>query len=114
MKIAAAAESVTGEPQAAATPETIRKAVALGAPMSPPNGRRDEVGFLHTDHAGAGAALMTDAVNGAEMVLHDCQRPYFAVQHPASAGRRQAYCCMVNMYLICMCGCAASAPPEGP
>lgn len=82
MKIAAAAESVTDEPQAAATPETIRKTVALGAPMSPTNGRRDEVGFLHTDHAGAGAAVTTDAVNGAEMVLHDCQRPYSRCNTP--------------------------------
>ena len=34
MKIAVAAESDAGEPQAAATPDTIRKMVALGADVA--------------------------------------------------------------------------------
>jgi len=80
MKIAAAAESVTDEPQAAATPETIRKTVAMGAPMLPPKGAGTKSGFSIPTMPAAGAAVTTDAANGAEMVLHDC--PYSRCHTP--------------------------------
>jgi H+-translocating NAD(P) transhydrogenase subunit alpha len=66
MKIAVAAESDAGEPQAAPTPDTIRK--EDGRPWRRcrrRTGRRDEVGI----YAAAGATVTADAVNGAEIVL---------------------------------------------
>jgi NAD(P) transhydrogenase subunit alpha len=45
MKIAVAAESDAGEPQAAATPDTIRKMVALGADVAIEPGAGTKSGF---------------------------------------------------------------------
>ena len=45
LKIAVAAESDAGEPQAAATPETIRKMVALGADVAVEPGAGTKSGF---------------------------------------------------------------------
>jgi Alanine dehydrogenase/PNT, N-terminal domain len=45
MKIAVAAESDAGEPQAAATPDTIRKMVALGADVAVEPGAGTKSGF---------------------------------------------------------------------
>jgi H+-translocating NAD(P) transhydrogenase subunit alpha len=69
MKIAVAAEVDADEPRVAATPETIKKMLALGAEVAVEPGAGIKSGILDADYTAAGATMAKDAVNGADIVL---------------------------------------------
>ncbi len=74
MKVAVVAEGDRGEPRVAATPETVKKMIGLGAEVAVEPGAGVKSGILDADYAGAGATVTKDAVNGADIVL-EVQRP---------------------------------------
>jgi Alanine dehydrogenase len=65
MKVAVAAEVEAGEPRVAATPETIKKIIALGAEVAVEPGAGIKSGILDADYSAAGAKISPDALNGA-------------------------------------------------
>ena len=69
MKVAVVAESDPGEPRVAATPETVKKMIALGAEVAVEPGAGNKSGILDSDYAAAGASVNADALNGADIVL---------------------------------------------
>ena len=69
MKVAVTAETDGGESRVAATPETVKKIIALGADVAVEPGAGQKSGILDADYAAAGAAVAADAVNGADIVL---------------------------------------------
>jgi proton-translocating NAD(P)+ transhydrogenase subunit alpha len=69
MKIAIAAEIDQGEPRVAATPETIKKFIALGADVAVEPGAGVKSGIPDSDYAAAGATVAADATQGADVVL---------------------------------------------
>jgi NAD(P) transhydrogenase subunit alpha len=69
MKVAVVAESDPGEPRVAATPETVKKMIALGAEVAVEPGAGNKSGILDSDYAAAGASVSADALNGADIVL---------------------------------------------
>jgi H+-translocating NAD(P) transhydrogenase subunit alpha len=77
MKVAVAAESDADEPRVAATPETVKKMIGLGAEVAVEPGAGIRSGILDADYAAAGAAVSQDAVTGADIVLR-VRRPQAA------------------------------------
>ena len=69
MKIAVAAEADQSEPRVAATPETVKKMIGLGAEVAVQPGAGVKSGILDADYAAAGATVSADAVSGADVVL---------------------------------------------
>ena len=69
MKVAVVAESGAGEPRVAATPETVKKMIALGAEVAVEPGAGIKSGILDADYAAAGAAISADALSNADVVL---------------------------------------------
>jgi NAD(P) transhydrogenase subunit alpha len=69
MKVAVIAETEAGEPRVAATPETVKKMAALGATVAVQAGAGVKSGILDTDYTAAGAAVVADPVNDADVVL---------------------------------------------
>ncbi len=69
MKVAVAAEVEAGEPRVAATPETIKKIIALGADVAVEPGAGIKSGIPDAEYSAAGAAVTADAVGGADIVL---------------------------------------------
>jgi H+-translocating NAD(P) transhydrogenase subunit alpha len=70
MLIAAPAETDQAETRVAASPETVKKFVALGAEVAVQHGAGDKAGFLDADYESAGARLVSaDEAFGADMVL---------------------------------------------
>ena len=69
MKIAVAAETDAGEPRVAATPETVKKMMGLGAEVAVEPGAGIKSGILDADFAAAGASVARDALSGADIVL---------------------------------------------
>jgi NAD(P) transhydrogenase subunit alpha len=69
MKVAVAAETDAGEPRVAATPETVKKMIGLGADVAVEPGAGMKSGILDADYAAAGAAVARDALSGADVVL---------------------------------------------
>jgi NAD(P) transhydrogenase subunit alpha len=69
MKIAIAAEIDPGEPRVAATPETVKKMIGLGAEVAVEPGAGIKSGILDADYAAAGATVGKEAVAGADVVL---------------------------------------------
>jgi H+-translocating NAD(P) transhydrogenase subunit alpha len=69
MKIAVAAETDAGEPRVAATPETVKKMIGLGADVAVEPGAGIKSGILDADYAAAGAAVARDALSNADIVL---------------------------------------------
>jgi NAD(P) transhydrogenase subunit alpha len=69
MKIAVVAEADQGEPRVAATPETVKKMVGLGAEVAVQPGAGIKSGILDTDYQAAAATVSADAVKGADVVL---------------------------------------------
>ena len=69
MKVAVAAEVEAGEPRVAATPETIKKIIALGADVAVEPGAGVKSGILDADYLAASATVAADALNGADVVL---------------------------------------------
>jgi NAD(P) transhydrogenase subunit alpha len=77
MKIAVAAEADPSEPRVAATPETVKKMIGLGAEVAVAPGAGVKSGILDADYTAAGATVSADAVRGADIVLQ--------VRRPAAA-----------------------------
>jgi NAD(P) transhydrogenase subunit alpha len=69
MKVAVIAESDADEPRVAATPETVKKMVALGATVAVQEGAGVKSGVLDADYGAAGAAVAADPLNDADIVL---------------------------------------------
>ena len=69
MKVAIAAEVDANEPRVAATPETVKKMLGLGAEVAVEPGAGLKSGILDADFSAAGATVTKDAVNGADIVL---------------------------------------------
>jgi NAD(P) transhydrogenase subunit alpha len=69
MKIAVAAETDAGEPRVAATPETVKKMLGLGAEVAVEPRAGIKSGILDQDFSAAGASVTADAVSGADIIL---------------------------------------------
>jgi len=69
MKVAVIAESDADEPRVAATAETVKKMVALGATVAVQTGAGVKSGILDADYTAAGAAVTTDPLTDADIVL---------------------------------------------
>jgi NAD(P) transhydrogenase subunit alpha len=69
MKIAVGAESDPSEPRVAATPETVKKMIGLGAEVAIEPGAGVKSGILDTDYTAAGATVAKGAASGADIVL---------------------------------------------
>jgi NAD(P) transhydrogenase subunit alpha len=69
MKIAVAAELDAGEPRVAATPETVKRMIGLGAEVAVEPGAGVKSGILDADYAAAGATVSRDALQDADVVL---------------------------------------------
>jgi NAD(P) transhydrogenase subunit alpha len=69
MKIAIVAEVDPTEPRVAATPDTVKKILALGAEVAVEPGAGLKSGVLDADYAAAGATVAADAARGADVVL---------------------------------------------
>jgi H+-translocating NAD(P) transhydrogenase subunit alpha len=69
MKVAVVAESDPGEPRVAATPETVKKMIALGAEVAVEPGAGKKSGILDSDYTAACASVSAEALNGADIVL---------------------------------------------
>jgi H+-translocating NAD(P) transhydrogenase subunit alpha len=69
MKVAVAAEIDAGEPRVAATPETVKKMLGLGAEVAVEPGAGVKSGILDGDFSAAGASVTKDALSGADIVL---------------------------------------------
>src|SRR3982074_1295584 len=77
MKIAVGAEADPSEPRVAATPETVKKMIGLGAEVAVQPGAGIKSGILDADYTAAGAAVPAGARNGADIVRQ--------VRRPAAA-----------------------------
>jgi NAD(P) transhydrogenase subunit alpha len=77
MKIAVAAEADQSEPRVAATPESVKKMIGLGAEVAVQPGAGVKSGILDADYTAAGATVSADALKGADVVL--------MVRRPAAA-----------------------------
>ena len=69
MKVAVIAESDAGEPRVAATPETVKKMIGLGARVAVEPGAGVKSCIRDADYAAVGAALSVDAASDAYIVL---------------------------------------------
>ncbi len=62
-------ETASGETRVAASPETVKKFIALGAEVAVQPGAGNSASIADADYAAAGAKVAKDAVKGAEIVL---------------------------------------------
>ena len=69
MKIAVAAETDPAEPRVAATPDTVKKVISLGAEVTVEPGAGKASGFLDADYSAAGAKVTKNAAKQADIVL---------------------------------------------
>ena len=69
MKVAVTTEIDPGEPRVAATPETVKKLIGLGAEVAVEPNAGVKSGILDADYANAGAKVASDAASGADIVL---------------------------------------------
>jgi NAD(P) transhydrogenase subunit alpha len=69
MKVAVLAETNADEPRVAATPETVKKMIGLGAEVAIEPGAGVKSGILDSDYTTAGARVTADAPDGADVVL---------------------------------------------
>ncbi|MFY9895738.1 MAG: Re/Si-specific NAD(P)(+) transhydrogenase subunit alpha [Xanthobacteraceae bacterium] len=69
MKVAVTTEIDPGEPRVAATPETVKKLIGLGAEVAVEPGAGVRSGILDADYAAAGATVTGDAAKNADIVL---------------------------------------------
>jgi NAD(P) transhydrogenase subunit alpha len=71
MKIAIPAETDPGEPRVAATPDTVKRMVGMGAEVAVEKGAGEKAGILDKDFQDAGAKIASgkDAIGGADIVL---------------------------------------------
>ncbi|MBC2650726.1 NAD(P) transhydrogenase subunit alpha [Novosphingobium flavum] len=78
MKLAVVREQAPGETRVAATPETVKKFIALGATVAVEPGAGSHASIAGADYVAVGATVAADAVAGANIVL--------GVQGPDPAG----------------------------
>ncbi|MBC2668684.1 NAD(P) transhydrogenase subunit alpha [Novosphingobium piscinae] len=69
MKLAVVRERAPGETRVAATPETVKKFIALGASVAVEPGAGAAASIADADYAAAGAELAASAVAGANIIL---------------------------------------------
>src|SRR5436189_5805956 len=69
MRIAIPAEIDAGEPRVAATPETVKKLIGLGASVVVAPGAGAGSGIPDAEYEAAGATVGADAVQDADIVL---------------------------------------------
>lgn len=69
MRIAVLKETAAGETRVAASPETVKKFIALGASVAVQSGAGEAASIADADYAAAGADVAKDAVKGADIVL---------------------------------------------
>ncbi len=69
MRIAVLKETASGETRVAASPETVKKFIALGASVAVEPGAGASAAVSDTEFAAAGAEITKDAVKGADIVL---------------------------------------------
>ena len=69
MKVAVIAETDADEPRVAATPETVKKMVALGATVAVQAGAGVKSDILDEDYTAAGATIGAVPLNDADIVL---------------------------------------------
>jgi len=69
MKVAVLAETDADEPRVAATPETVKRMIGLGAEVAVEPGAGVKSGILDADYGAAGAAVAPEAAAGADIVL---------------------------------------------
>ena len=69
MRIAVARESDAAEPRVAATPDTIKKLIALGAEVAVERGAGLRAGVTDADYEAAGAKVGENSTAGADIVL---------------------------------------------
>ncbi len=69
MRIAVLKETAKGETRVAATPETVKKFIALGASVAVEPGAGVSASISDADYAAAGAELVKGAAKGADIVL---------------------------------------------
>jgi NAD(P) transhydrogenase subunit alpha len=71
MKIAIPAETDPGEPRVAATPDTVKRMIGMGAEVAVEKGAGEKAGILDKDFQGAGAKVASgkDTVADADIVL---------------------------------------------
>lgn len=68
MKVAVIAET-GAEPRVAATPDTVKRMIGLGAEVFVEPGAGEKSGILDSEYAAAGANVAADALSGADIVL---------------------------------------------
>ncbi len=88
MRIAVPAETDPTEPRVAATPETVKKFVGLGAEVGVESGAGIKSAILDADYTAAGAAIARDAaaaIAGADIILR-VRRPSAAELEGAKKG----------------------------
>jgi NAD(P) transhydrogenase subunit alpha len=69
LRIAVLKERAKGETRVAATPETVKKFIALGASVAVEEGAGESASIADADYAAAGAQVVADAANGADILL---------------------------------------------
>ncbi|HZR59554.1 MAG TPA: Re/Si-specific NAD(P)(+) transhydrogenase subunit alpha [Xanthobacteraceae bacterium] len=69
MRIAVARETDAAEPRVAATPETVKKMIGLGAEVAVVPGAGVKSGIRNADYTDAGAEVTAQALDGADIVL---------------------------------------------
>jgi len=69
MKVAVIKETDPGEPRVAATPDTVKKLIGLGAAVAVEPGAGIASGTNDADYAAVGATVAADAASGADIVL---------------------------------------------
>ena len=69
MRIAVLKETASGETRVAASPETVKKFIALGASVAVEPGAGASAAVSDEDFAAAGAQISKDAVKGADIIL---------------------------------------------
>ncbi len=87
MRIAVAREADPAEDRVAATPETVKKMLGLGADVAVEPGAGIKSGIPDADFTAAGATVTPDAVKGADVVFF--KRPS-ASTRPSSPPTRRA------------------------
>jgi H+-translocating NAD(P) transhydrogenase subunit alpha len=88
MRIAVIDEQPAGEPRVAASPETVKKFIGLGATVAVESGAGSGAGILDSEFASAGADVVSDAkeaLKGADIVLK-VRRPAVGELEHAKAG----------------------------
>lgn len=69
LRIAVLKERASGETRVSATPETVKKFIALGATVAVEAGAGETASIADADYAAAGAEVIKDAAKGADIVL---------------------------------------------